>query len=104
MNATLVAAMAAAIVIAAAGWYDAERRCQRWQRQAERHQRRAEEADAWADEYQRASAAVDAECNRLRERLAVLTELYGESVRRLLAYGWAVHVAPNVERRRGGRN
>ena len=40
--------MAAAIVIAAVGWYDAERRCRQWQRQAERHQRRAEEADAGA--------------------------------------------------------
>ena len=42
--------MAAAIVIAAIGWYDAERRCRQWQRQAERHQRRAEEADAWSDQ------------------------------------------------------
>ena len=31
VTATLVAVMAAAIVIAAVGWYDAERRCQ-WQR------------------------------------------------------------------------
>ena len=40
MTVTLVAAMAAAIVIAGVGWYDAERRCAQWQRQAERHQRR----------------------------------------------------------------
>ena len=60
---------------------------------------RAEEADAWADEYQRDAAALAGELDRQRERHATLLGLYGEAVRRLLAYGF-VHIDRNLEWKR----
>ena len=71
VTATLVAAMAA-IVIAGVGWYDAERRCRQWQRQAERHQRRAEEADAWSDQFERDADSYQEAHSILAERYAAL--------------------------------
>lgn len=60
---------------------------------------RAEEAEAWADEYQREAAVLAGELDRLRQRHATLTGLYGEAVRRLLAVGY-VHIERNLEWKR----
>ena len=69
------------------------------QRAAKRQQIRAEEADAWADEYERTATALAGELDRLRERHATLTELYGEAVRRLLAVNCVI-INRNVEWKR----
>lgn len=55
-----------------------------------RHRIRAEEADAWADEYQREAAQASGELDQLRERHAMLTQLYGEAVRHLLAHNYVI--------------
>ncbi len=60
---------------------------------------RAEEADAWADEYERTATALAGELDRLRERHATLTELYGEAVRRLLAVNYVI-INRNMEWKR----
>ena len=99
MNATLIAAMAAAIVIAAVGWYDAERRCRQWQRQAERHQRRAEEADAWSDQFERDADGYQEAHSILAERYAALYAAHTTLIRERLAANYTV-IAANVERRR----
>lgn len=70
------------------------------QRSAARSLRiRAEEAAAWADEHQREAAVLAGELDRLRERHAMLTELYGEAVRRLLASNYVV-IQRNIEWKR----
>lgn len=56
---------------------------------------RAEEAEAWADEYQREAAALDAECVRLRNQVATLQMLYAERTRELLAVNFRI-IATNV--------
>ena len=60
---------------------------------------RAEEADAWAAEHERTATALAGELDRLRERHATLTELYGEAVRRLLAVNCVI-INRNVEWKR----
>lgn len=61
----------------------------------------AQESDAWADEYQREAAVLAADNARLNERLASMTELYGEAVRRLLAVNYVViHTNLKWKRRR----
>lgn len=59
----------------------------------------AQESDAWADEYQREAASLAADNARLQERLASMTELYGEAVRRLMAVNYVV-IHRNVEWKR----
>lgn len=68
-------------------------------RAAKRQQIRAEEADAWSDEHERTATALAGELDRLHERHATLTELYGEAVRRLLAVNYVV-IYRNLEWKR----
>ena len=72
-----------------------------WQQRsdAQRLRIRVEEPEAWEDEHQRGATVLAGELDRLRERHAMLTELYGEAVRRLLAVNYVV-IHRNVEWKR----
>lgn len=64
-------------------------------REAERQRIERETVSAWADEYQREAAALDAECGRLRNQVATLQMLYAERTRELLAVNFRI-IATNV--------
>lgn len=68
-------------------------------RVAERQRIERETVSAWADEYQREAAALDAECVRLRNQVATLQMLYAERTRELLAVNY-VHIERNLEWKR----
>ena len=90
----IIVALGLAIALAAAV-------LEAWQQRsaARRLRIRAEEAEDWADEHQREAAVLAADNARLNERLATMTELYGEAVRRLLAVNYAI-INRNVEWKR----
>lgn len=75
--------LAASTVLCACGW-DMERQ------RARALRIRAEEAEAWADEHQREADAANAELDQLRERHAVLSELYGQLVGYVLARNFGI--------------
>lgn len=85
--------IAAGVLALAAAWLYAVVEDERARRA--RQQIRAEEAEAWADEHERTATVLAGELDRLRERHATLTELYGEAVRRLLAWNY-IHIDRNL--------
>ena len=88
----LAGVLAAITVLCACGW-DMERQ------RATALRIRAEEAEAWADEHQREADAANAELDQLRERHAVLLELYAQLVRHALAQNYIV-IERNLEWKR----
>lgn len=68
-----------------------------------RQQIRAEESEAWADEYERSATVLAAELDQMRERHAVLSELYAQLVRTVLAQNYIV-IERNLEWKRRNRD
>jgi hypothetical protein len=89
--------IAAGVLAIVAGWLWAD--LVEARREAERQRIERETVSAWADEYQREAAALAGELDRLRERHATLTQLYGEAVRRLLVSNYVI-VHRNLEWKR----
>lgn len=85
--------IAAGVLAIVAGWLWAD--LVEARREAERQRIERETVSAWADEYQREAAALDAECGRLRNQVATLQMLYAERTRELLAANYRI-IATNV--------
>jgi hypothetical protein len=80
--------IAAGVLAIVAGWLWVD--LVEARREAALQRIRAEEAEAWAEDYERTANALAGELDGLRERHVTLTELYGEAVRRLLAWNYVV--------------
>ena len=89
--------LVAAVLLLVAAWQAVDLREAHWRRL--RQQIAVEEAQAWAEEYQRESAALANECERLRDQLASLQELHVLRTRQALAANYRI-IASNVEWKR----
>lgn len=88
----LVAVLASAVIVLWSALED--ERSRRAQQQI-----KAGEAEAWADEHERQADAANAELDQMRERHAVLSELYAQLVRHALAQNYIV-IERNLEWKR----